>query len=65
MRSNKGKTCADTLLDLVCYETVCRHMSPEMESLFARHLQSCPSCRRKVVFFRSMLRPGTASPELN
>jgi len=47
--------CTDTLLDLVCYEILSRRFSPEMEAELNRHLRQCPSCRRKVRFFRQLI----------
>ena len=51
----EGSDCTDTLLDLVYYETVVRHLSPEMEDILERHLKCCVSCRQKVSFLRQNL----------
>lgn len=48
--------CADTFLDMVCYEVLKKRLSPEMEDIFDRHLKCCPSCRRKVLGFRQIQR---------
>jgi hypothetical protein len=47
--------CKELLLDLVCYEIYCKRLSPEMEHLFERHLEECPSCRRRILGFRRIL----------
>ncbi len=48
MHAMEVSDCTDTLLDMVYYETVIRHLSPEMEDILERHLRCCSSCRRKV-----------------
>lgn len=52
MNSNEAPDCTDTLLDMVCYEAVIKRLSPEMEDVLERHLQSCPACRQKVLNIR-------------
>jgi len=65
MEPDRDAPCTDILLDLACYETLRGSLSPETMHLFARHLRRCPSCRRKVLDFRAMLRAGTAFPAFN
>lgn len=60
MRCNKESDCIDTLLDLLCYEILRKKLSPEMERILDCHLRRCPTCRRKVLAFHSVLR-GDAS----
>jgi len=52
--------CTDTLLDLLCYEVLRHKLSPDMEDVLNRHLRGCPSCRRKVLAFRQILRAEAA-----
>ncbi len=47
--------CKEMLLDLLFYERRCGHLSPEMEYLFERHIEQCPSCRRRVLGFQRTL----------
>lgn len=47
--------CEAVLLDVICYEKTCGRLSPEMEYLFERHLEQCPSCRRRILGFRYVL----------
>jgi hypothetical protein len=47
--------CTELLLDLIYYEILCGRLSSEMEYLFERHLENCPSCRRKILGFNHIL----------
>jgi hypothetical protein len=60
MHFHEESDCVDTLLDLVCYEVLRKKLTPEMERVLDRHLRSCPSCRRKVMGFQSVLRGDAA-----
>ena len=45
----EASMCEEVLLDLVFYEALRRHLSPETEALLEDHLRSCPSCRRRIM----------------
>jgi hypothetical protein len=56
--------CADTLLDLICYE-ICRDsLSFEAEALLADHLAECSDCRRRLSEFKQTLRSESTSDSL-
>jgi len=55
MELSEKLVCKELLLDLVCYEIHCKRLSPEMEYLFEKHLEECPSCRRRILGFRRIL----------
>jgi hypothetical protein len=56
VRGVRFSDCSETLLDLICYE-ICRdRLSSETEAVLARHLAECPTCRKRVVHFRQLLR---------
>jgi hypothetical protein len=55
MDKREESVCADMLLDLVSYEALRRHLSPETEAMLEDHLRCCPSCRRRILIFRSIL----------
>ena len=58
MKRREHEDCVDLLLDLVFYERYGRGLSPEMEYLFERHLEGCPSCRERILAFRQILEDG-------
>ena len=58
MKRGEHEDCVDLLLDLVFYERYSRRLSPEMEYLFERHLESCSSCRGRILAFRQILQDG-------
>jgi hypothetical protein len=47
--------CAETLLDMLCYEAYRARLSPEMEALLADHLAECEQCRSKALSLRQLL----------
>ncbi|MBZ5498253.1 MAG: hypothetical protein LAP85_17775 [Acidobacteriia bacterium] len=47
--------CVDLLLDLVFYEMHSKRLSPEMAYLLEGHLESCSSCRERILTFRRIL----------
>jgi len=53
--SSKKHACEELLLDLIFYEIYCRRLSPEMEYLLERHLELCPTCRDRIIGFKSLL----------
>ena len=55
-----SSNCADTLLDMLCYEAYRERLSPEMEALLAGHLAKCEQCRSKVLNLKQLLeeQPG-------
>ncbi len=55
MELSEETICKELLLDLVCYEIRSKHLSPEMEYLFEKHLEECPSCRHRILGFRRIL----------
>jgi hypothetical protein len=55
MNSHNDLDCEELLLDVVCYEKSCGRLSPEMEYLLAGHLDKCPSCRDRVLFFQRVV----------
>jgi hypothetical protein len=56
----QSSECAETLLDMLCYEAYRERLSPEMENLFAGHLAKCECCRLKVLSLKQLLeeQPG-------
>jgi hypothetical protein len=50
--------CEALLIDLICYERYRGNLSPEMEYLFDRHLEECPSCRQKMLGFGTTIDDG-------
>ncbi len=55
MKPHEPGDCVDRLLDLVFYERYSQRLSPEMEYLLEEHLESCPSCRERILAFRKIL----------
>jgi predicted anti-sigma-YlaC factor YlaD len=55
MELSEKMVCKELLLDLVCYEIHCKRLSPEMEYLLEKHLEECPSCRRRILGFQRIL----------
>jgi hypothetical protein len=47
--------CAETLLDMLCYEAYRERLSPEMEALLADHLAECEFCRSKAISLKQLL----------
>ena len=47
--------CQKLLLDLICYEIYSKRLSPETEFLLDEHLNSCPTCRERVLGFRRLM----------
>lgn len=55
MELSHDAVCEEVLLDLLCYEKYCGHLSPEMDYLFERHLEDCPICRKKISAFQCLV----------
>jgi hypothetical protein len=55
MKTHENTDCVDLLLSLVFYETFCRKLSPEMNDVLQGHLETCASCRDRMLAFRRML----------
>jgi anti-sigma factor RsiW len=55
MQISDEMLCKELLLDIIHYEMRRGNLSPEMRSLFERHLKECPSCRRSILGFQNDL----------
>ena len=63
MEAIKGHECAQTLLDLLCYESLRGTISPEIKALWERHLKECRWCRMKAHEFFKLI--GMRVPSLD
>jgi hypothetical protein len=47
MELRRGAFCEELLLDIIYYEILRGHLSPEMKYIFKRHLKQCSKCRHR------------------
>lgn len=55
MIPHNSMNCAETLMDLICYEVHRDRLSPEMEAILESHLAKCEYCNAMFLNFRQLV----------
>lgn len=64
MIPHNSMSCAETLMDLICYEIHRDRLSPEMEAILATHLAKCECCNAMFLNFKQLVEEEPATTAL-